>query len=128
SLTRFGAPKGKCPDTSAAGALDEATHQHWDGKYESSFGDYEVLSILGEAHSFSSKDFWELFVNNGASSTGACGTHLHAGEELLFAAVPDKGTEFPIAISAPAHVRRGDSFTVKVDWFKGGAKIGRAHV
>src|SRR4051812_39189617 len=48
SLTRFGAPSGKCPDTSAAGALDAATHHRWKGTWESSFGDYEITSILGE--------------------------------------------------------------------------------
>src|SRR5437588_3339979 len=41
SLTRFGAPNGKCSDRSAAGALDAATHHSWKGIWESSFSDYE---------------------------------------------------------------------------------------
>ena len=91
SLTRFGAPSGKCSDDSAAGALDSATHHNWQGTWESSFGDYEITSILGETHTFSSsKDYWEVFVNNIAAQTGACEIKLKPGEQILFAAVPQK--------------------------------------
>jgi hypothetical protein len=114
SLTLFGAPSGKCSDASAAGALDAATHHRWTGTWETSFNDYEVTSILGEAHTFSSKDFWEIFVNNVAAQTGACEIKLTPGEQLLFAAVPDKGVEYPILLDAPRNARVGIPFAVRV--------------
>jgi hypothetical protein len=117
SLTRFGAPSGKCPDASAAGVLDAATHHNWKAKYESSFNDYEITSILGETHAFSSKDFWEIFVNNVAAQTGACEIKLRPGDQVLFAAVPDKGTEYSLVLTAPHTATVGHAFTVKVVYF-----------
>src|SRR5947209_7775612 len=116
SLTRFGAPSGKCPDASAAGALDIATHHNWKGTWESSFGDYEVTSILGEAHTFSSKDFWEIFVNGVADQTGACETKLKPGEQILFAAAPVKGAaRRPLVIQDyPKHATVGKAFGLRV--------------
>lgn len=114
SLTRFGAPTGACPADSGAGALDVASHHRWVGTWSTSFSDYEITSILGEAHAFSSKDFWEIFVNNVAASSGACALKLHAGQQLTFAAVPQSGVEFPIAIKAPASATVGRTFTVTV--------------
>jgi hypothetical protein len=122
SITKNGTPKGSCPATSAAGALDLATHHNWSGKYDKSFG-LEVISILGEAHSFSSKDFWEIFVNNVAAESGACELKLHSGERLLFAAVPDKGpTEYPIALEVPSHAVAGSPFTGKVVYYNAKGK------
>jgi hypothetical protein len=114
SITRFGAPAGACPAASGAGALDAATHHHWVGSWSTSFGDYEITSILRESHAFTSKYFWEILVNNVSASAGACSLKLHSGEQLLFAAVPQKGTEFPIAIEAPASAAVGHTFTVTV--------------
>jgi hypothetical protein len=121
-ITRFGAPTGRCPETSAAGALDVATKHGWGGKFESSFGDYEITSILGETHTFTSKDFWEIFVNNVAASAGACASPLRPGEQLLFAAVPQKGTEYPMAIKAPSAATVGHPFDVEVVWFNAKGK------
>jgi hypothetical protein len=123
SITKGGAPAGACPATTAAGALNAATHRRWQsGKY-GSFG-LSVTSVLGESHPFTSKYYWSIFVNNRFASAGICGLKLHRGEQLLFAAVPDKGTEFPIVLSAPAHATTGGAFTVKASAFgaKGGAK------
>ena len=116
SLTRFGAPTGKCPDTSAAGLLDAATHHRWKGTWESSFGDYEITSILGETHSFSSKDFWELFVNGVPAQTGACEVPRKPGEQILFAAAPAKGaTPRPLVIQDyPKAATVGHAFRVRV--------------
>jgi hypothetical protein len=82
SITKGGAPKGKCPGASAAGALDAATHGRWAGKYSSSLHDIFITSILGVKPS--GNDFWEIFVNGKPASTGACEIKLHAGERLLF--------------------------------------------
>ena len=87
-ITRFGAPRGACPATSAQGALDVAVHHRWGGKWTTQFGpEYEITSVLGERHAFSSKYFWEIFVNNVAASAGACEINLHRGQQILFAAV-----------------------------------------
>jgi hypothetical protein len=122
-ITKDGTPRGSCPATSAAGALDVATHHNWSGKYDSSLGGLEIFSIFGERHTFSSPYFWEIFVNN-RPGTGACAQKLHRGDQLLFAAVSQKGIAYPTAIRSPSHATVGHRFTVKVVWFnaKGIAK------
>lgn len=117
SITKGGTPPGACPANSAAGALDAATHHRWGGTYSASVGGLEILSILGEKHSFSSPYFWEIFVNDRAASVGACQLKLHAGEQLLFAAVKQKGTAYPITIGAARTAIVGHPFPVKVEWF-----------
>jgi Domain of unknown function (DUF4430) len=82
SITKGATPKGKCPGSSAAGALDAATHGKWTGKYYASVGGIFVTSILGVKPKGSS--FWELVVNGKPSSKGICSVKLHAGERLLF--------------------------------------------
>jgi hypothetical protein len=123
SITKGGAPAGACPATTAAGALDVATHHNWNGSY----GTYglSVTSVLGETHLFTSPDYWSIFVNDHYASAGICDLKLKRGEQILFAVVPDKGaTPYPIVLSAPAHATAGHSFTVKATYFgaKGGAK------
>jgi hypothetical protein len=114
-ITKAGTPQGKCPATSGAGALDVATHHRWGGAYSSSLG-LAVTSILGETHTFSSKDYWSVWVDNRFASAGVCGLKLHRGEQLLFAAVPISGTEYPIALTAPSRVAAGAAFKVHVVW------------
>ena len=82
SITKGGTPKGKCPGSSAAGALDAATHGKWTGKYSASLHDIFITSILGVKPP--GNDFWEILVNGKPASTGACEIKLHAGERLLF--------------------------------------------
>jgi hypothetical protein len=82
SVTKGGTPKGKCPGSSAAGALDAATHGKWAGKYSAKYHEIFITSILGVKPS--GNDFWEIVVNGKPASTGACEVKLHAGERLLF--------------------------------------------
>jgi len=84
-ITKGGTPHGKCPATSAAGALDAATHGNWTGKYYASVGGIFITSILGVTPK--SPQYWSLFVNGKSSSEGACAVTLHAGEKLLFKVV-----------------------------------------
>jgi hypothetical protein len=121
SITMGGAPAGACPATSAAGALDIATHHRWGGKFASGLG-LEITSILGERHVFSSPYFWEIFVDNVAASIGACGIKPHRGEQLLFAAVPVQGQAYPTALSAPGYATTGHRFAVKVVSFNAKGK------
>jgi hypothetical protein len=113
SVTKFGAPSGKCSASSAAGALDLATHHKWAGKWYSSFGDYFLTGVLGESYATSKTYSWGIWINNRSASTGACGIKLHAGDQLLFAAEPTK-IQDPIGVIAPAQVRKGHKLTVKV--------------
>lgn len=120
SITRGGTPPGACPVASGAGALDAATHHNWKGTYSSGLG-IEVTSILGETHTFTSPYYWSLLVDNRYASTGVCGLKLHPGEQILLAAVPQKGaTKDPIVISAPSRAAVGHPFRVQV--FIQGAK------
>jgi hypothetical protein len=82
SVTKGGAPKGKCPGNTAAGALDAATHGKWAGKYYAKYHEIFVSSILGVKPS--GTDFWEILVNGKPASVGVCEVKLHAGEKLLF--------------------------------------------
>jgi hypothetical protein len=122
SITKGGAPAGTCPATTAAGALDVATHHNWNGS-SGQFG-VSVTSILGEAHPFTSEDYWSIWVDNRFASAGICSLKLHRGEQLLFAAVSQKVTEYPIVLTGPKHATTGHPFKVKASYFnaKGAAK------
>jgi hypothetical protein len=121
SITKGGAPSGACPATSAAGVLDLATHHRWVGTWSTSFNDYEVTSILREAHSFSTKLYWSVWIDNRFATTGVCGIKLHRGDQLLFAVEGSK-TEHPIAIKAPSSATVGHAFTVTVVSYSTGGK------
>jgi hypothetical protein len=84
-ITKAGTPRGKCSGASAAGALDQATHGKWTGKYYSSFGEIFVTSIDGVKPKGS--DFWGIYVNGKLANIGACEIKLHRGEKLLFKVV-----------------------------------------
>ncbi len=81
-ITKGGTPHGKCSGSTAAGALDAATHGKWTGKYYASVPGIFVMSILGVKPTGS--HFWSVFVNGKSSSTGICDIKLRAGERLLF--------------------------------------------
>jgi Domain of unknown function (DUF4430) len=83
SITRGGAPIGKCPADSAQGALNVATRGHWKGKWYASYHEYFISAILGDGET-SKKYYWGLYVNGKSSSKGACDVRLKAGEKLLF--------------------------------------------
>jgi Domain of unknown function (DUF4430) len=82
SITKGGTPKGKCPGSSAAGALDAATHGKWKGKYYASVGGVFVTSILGVTPK--NPDYWGFFVNGKSSNKGVCAVSLRRGEKLVF--------------------------------------------
>jgi hypothetical protein len=112
-VTKGGTPVGQCPATSAAGALDVATKGKWGGKFSSGLG-VEVLSILGEKHSFTSNYFWGIWVNNRFAQFGACALKLRKGDQLLLGAISDAALDIALVLRAPSHVPVGHAFTVKV--------------
>src|SRR5947209_10615580 len=71
-----------CSGSSAAGALDVATHGNWSGSFSQSLNDFFISTILGETPS--GDNYWTLWVNGRSSSTGACGTQLHSGDHELW--------------------------------------------
>jgi len=111
-----------CPGTSAARALELATGGTWSGTYFTSFGDYEVDSILGEAHPAGATDgsYWAFWVNNAAAQVGICQQQLNPGDQVLF--FPDCFGTCPagfvspavLGISAPTVVQSGTPFTASV--------------
>ena len=114
-VTRYGAPYGDCPARSVQGALNVATHHRWYGVWSTEFGpEYEITSVLGEKHKFTSKYFWEIFVDNFSATSGACELKLHRGEPIVFAAVPQTGRAYLTGIKAPRHATAGQSFSVEV--------------
>jgi hypothetical protein len=110
SITKFGAPAGKCSGKTVQGALDVATHGHWRGSWDAQFNEYFITSILGEKAKGS--DFWEIFVNNVAANFGACDLKLHAGEQVLFA--DEDGSQNPSSLQAPRTAIAGTAFKVKL--------------
>ncbi len=125
-----------CSETSAAAALDDATHGKWSGSYSTKYGDYLVSSIDGETPT--GTNFWTLFVNGRTSSTGACETPLHSGDHVLwFDCQADANfncTNNPLAVTLPTVAQRGRRITAHVtqidgaghSTLMGGARIGGA--
>jgi hypothetical protein len=124
SITKGGAPTGKCPATSAAGALADATHGNWAGTFKSSFNDYELTSILGESWPFSatSKYYWSIWVNSRYATTGMCEINLHRGDHVLFAVDSVAHHEHPLGLTAPRTAKVGHSFKIKVVWLSDSGK------
>lgn len=113
SVTTGGTPAGVCPATSAAGALDVATHHHWSGKYSAGLG-IAVNTILGETDKFTASHYWSIYVDNAYATKGICDLKLHAGEQILFAAVPVKGSVSLLGLTGPSKVTAGRTFSLKV--------------
>jgi hypothetical protein len=113
SITRGGAPSGKCPASCAQGALDAATHHRWGGTWSNSYDEYFVTSILGESYAHSTTYYWSVWINNRYAQAGACDIKLHRGDQLLFAA-EGSTTADPIAIKAPSSATVGQTFDVTV--------------
>lgn len=112
SITKGGTPKGKCSSTTAAGALDVATHHRWNGTYDSQ--GLEITSVLGETHLFTTKYYWSIWVGDGYAQHGLCAITLHRGEQLLFAAVPDTFNGSLLTLAAPSSATAGHAFKVTV--------------
>jgi hypothetical protein len=81
-ITKDRTPRGKCRASSAAGALNAATHGRWAGTYYVSVGGIFITKILGVKPTGS--HYWEVLVNNRPAKKGVCSIKLRAGERLLF--------------------------------------------
>ncbi len=114
SITKGGAPAGSCPASSAAGALDRATHGDWQGKVFSGTPGIFVTSIFGEKPT--GNYYWTIFTDGRTAQQGICALRLHRGEQLLFAVT--NGSRFPIVLSGPARVSTGRPFTLTAVYYR----------
>jgi hypothetical protein len=115
-LVKDGNPAHFCSGTSAAGALELATHGNWGGTWFSGFG-YSVESIEGESLPFSGMEYWSYWLDNKPATAGICEGELSAGDSILlfpecFGECP--GSPNPLGIEAPAIVEAGQPVTVTV--------------
>ncbi len=107
-----------CPGEDALGALELATGGGWSGKWESSYKEYVVETILGESHPFSGTSYWEFWFDNAYSHVGACNRTLKNGDTIVFfpecsaGECPARPT--PLAIEAPGTATVGSPVTVTV--------------
>jgi uncharacterized protein DUF4430 len=83
SVTRGGVAAGKCPATSAQGALNVAAHGNWKGSWDASYREYFITGILGDNET-TKKYYWGIYVNGKPASKGACEIKLKSGDKLLF--------------------------------------------
>ena len=122
TFTKDGDPAHACSSTSAGGALETATAGGWSGRW-ASFGDYEIQTIKGERHASNAGDasgtYWSFWLNYKYATTGACGTQMQDGDDVLFfpscfgAGCAAEPTPLRIT-SAPASAAPGQPFDVKV--------------
>lgn len=119
SISKFGAPAGACPASHYAGVIDRATRGHWAGTWSTQFGDYELNSLLGETHTFSSGVYWATWRNNRYTTLGICQQPVSNGDHLLIYADPTAADISPLALRTPHRVRAGRAFRVQVVSFNG---------
>jgi hypothetical protein len=99
------------------GAFNKAVRGRWSGTWFSGLG-FDVTKILGETDDYTrTGTYWALYVNDQVSSVGICGLKLKAGERILFAAVPDKGTVYPTQISSSSRTVRVGTVVVHVVYY-----------
>ena len=120
TFTKDGDPSHACPNSSAGGALERATAGDWSGTWLS-FGDYQIKTIEGETHTApsdaSSGEYWSFWLNYKYSSTGACGTPMQDGDDVLFfpSCFGCAKEPTPLRItSIPGSAAPGSSFDVRV--------------
>lgn len=107
-----------CTGTSAAGALEQATAGRWTASWFDGLG-YALDSVQGVRPA--GFDYWTLWINGRASTTGLCDTELQRGDEVLEfvchdASAPDYACKNrPLALVAPrGKVQAGTPVTLKV--------------
>jgi hypothetical protein len=120
-VVKDGKSEDSCTGTSAAGALELATKDAWDGEWNSSFG-YGVETIEGVSYPFTQPDYWTFWLDNKASEVGVCGVELNQGDSVLFfvECFSQTGGVCPptppnvLAIEAPSMAEVGKPTTVTV--------------
>ena len=128
-IVKDGNPDHSCPGQSALGAIQAGTKGAWNGFWSQGLG-YFVSIIRGERHSGAS--FYSLWVNHKLSTTGACQTKLHAGDQVLLFVDRCQYDEVkqvcktkpitPLGLRVTHRARRGSQFTLTVVRYTSGGK------
>jgi len=118
SFSKDGVAADTCAGSSAAGALERATHGRWQGTWSKSLEGYFVSAIDGVSFPSTSGRYWAFWIDNAPASQGICGIEPKAGQSLLFFAdcfgkqcPPSDGV---LGLAAPAVAHAGKPFTVTV--------------
>jgi hypothetical protein len=118
SVTKNGVAADSCAGTSAAGALQLATHGDWAGTWSASYRAYFVTAIDGLSLPSSGPEYWAFWVNDAPALEGICSYDPRPGDSLLF--FPDcYGKGCPksagvLGVKAPAVALVGTPFKVTV--------------
>jgi hypothetical protein len=113
TFTKDGNPSHSCPGTSAGGALERATAGDWSGPYFNNLG-YSVFTIKGETHDFNGSS-WSMWVNYKLAQTGACGTEVQEGDDVLLLPQTDgPNPPGPLQLIVPQTARPGEVSEVRV--------------
>jgi hypothetical protein len=84
AVVKDGKSADSCAGTSAAGALEVATHGNWQGTWSASYKAYLVTGIEGQAFPSTGAEYWAFWVNDTPASVGVCGYHPKPGDRILF--------------------------------------------
>jgi hypothetical protein len=121
-MSKDGDSKHVCPGTSALAALNTATSGNWDGPWNTSFNQYEVLTIGGETHLFEPESeanyFWSYWLDDRESFIGACESEVQPGDRIVFFPACFGGAcpppQLPLEVEAPATANTGEAVHVTV--------------
>jgi Domain of unknown function (DUF4430) len=118
AVDKDGVAADSCKGTSAAGALELASHGQWNGSFSKSLGGYLVSSIDGLSFPSGGATYWAFWINDAPAPQGVCGLTPKTGDSILF--FPDcYGRKCPpndgvLGVRAPARVTAGHPVTVAV--------------
>jgi hypothetical protein len=117
-VTKNGVAADSCAGTSAAGALQLATHGDWTGTWSASYKSYFLTGIEGLTFPSTGAEYWAFWVNDAPSAAGICSYDPKPGDSLLF--FPDcYGKKCPksagvLGVKAASVAVLGRPFTVVV--------------
>jgi Domain of unknown function (DUF4430) len=118
AVAKDGKSADSCAGTSAAGALEVATHGDWQGTWSASYHSYFLTGIEGQSFPSTGAEYWAFWVNDVPSSAGICSYHPKPGDSILF--FPDcYGKKCPksagvLGVKAAAVATVGRPYTVAV--------------
>jgi hypothetical protein len=118
AVDKDGVAADSCKGSSAAGALELASHGDWKGSFSKSLSGYLISSIDGLAFPSTGATYWAFWINDAPASQGICGLTPKAGDSILF--FPDcYGKKCPpndgvLGVKAPATVKAGQPVKVTV--------------
>jgi len=128
AVVKDGKSSDSCGGTSAAGALQVATHGNWQGTWSASYDSYFLNAIEGLSFPSTGAEYWAFWVNDAPSSAGICAYHPKPGDSILF--FPDCfGKKCPksagvLGVKAAAVATVGRPFAVAVTAYSDAKGLG----